>query len=421
MTAPPAADAPAPRDASGAARALARTLFDAAVDAVAGRPAVRRELERMAAEPAGLGDRIRLVAFGKAADAMALGALDALGDRVVGGLVVTKHDHLSDAVRAEPRLVSMEASHPVPDADSLAAGEALIEAVRAAGPEEHLLVLISGGGSALVEALVDGVDLAELRRRTDALLAGGAPIGRINRERRALSRIKGGALLGEVRAGRTTQLLISDVPGDRIEDIASGPLVAPAADSGVAVDTRLVATNAVAREAVVRAAAARGLVAVDAGALLDGDVGEAPARLAGALAAHPGADVVVAGGEPTVVLPPAPGRGGRNQQLAALLARELGGAGAAAGGAADKAAHALWLVCGTDGTDGPTDAAGGLVDAATAARAACLGLDLDAALAGADTGPWLEAVGALVRTGPTGTNVMDLAIGVRGGARLRAG
>ena len=170
------------------------------------------------------------------------------------------------------------------------------------------------------------------------------------------------------------------------------------------VDTRTVASNAIARAAVVDAARARGLVALDAGDLLDGDVRGAPDRLLDALAGAPRVDVLVAGGEPTVVLPASPGRGGRNQQLAALLAGRL-----AAG-----ADGATWLVCGTDGTDGPTDAAGGVVDAGTVAAAS--GSDLDAALARADAGPWLEAAGALVRTGPTGTNVMDLAIAVRSGA-----
>ena len=417
MGEPPGTPSGVPADAAGRA-ALALELFDAGVDAVAGEACTRRELERMAAEPGGLGTRVRLVAFGKAADAMARGALDALGNRLVGGLVVTKHGHLTDAVRGHPLLGAMESAHPVPDDASLAAGEAVLAEVGAAGPDEHLLVAISGGGSALVEALVDGIDLAELRRRTDALLAGGAPIGRINRERRALSRIKGGALLGSVRAGRVTQLLISDVPGDRVGDVASGPLVRPEGDvpangdgppdgdgPAARVDTRVVGSNAIARRAVVDAARARGLVALDAGALLDGDVRSAPERLGAALAHDPDVDVLVAGGEPTVVLPASPGRGGRNQQLAALLAGRLD---APAG-----ATRTTWLVCGTDGTDGPTDAAGGVVDAGTRARAAGLGLDLDAALARADAGPWLEAAGALVRTGPTGTNVMDLAIAVR--------
>lgn len=402
--------------------ALALELFRAGVDAVAGDACVRRELELMRREPAGLGSRLRLVAFGKAADAMARGALDVLerspDTSLVGGLVVTKHDHLTAAVRRDPRLRSLESSHPVPDESSLAAGAALLAEVSRAGSDEHLLVLISGGGSALVEALVPGVDLAELRERTDALLANGAPIGEINRARRSLSRIKGGGLLDHVRAGRVTQLLISDVPGDVVGDIASGPLLRPGSDrvrgpesgrgggpgggpgGACAVDTRVVASNAIARHAVVAAAEARGLSAIDAGAILDGDVNDVVARLVAGFEA----DVRVAGGEPTIVLPPRPGRGGRNQQLAALVARELARGGAVGG---------TWLVCGTDGTDGPTDAAGGVVDARTCGRAEAAGANVEAALSGADAGPWLETAGALVRTGPTGTNVSDLAIGVR--------
>lgn len=397
------------------ATTLLQALFRAGIEAVSGDSSVRRELQVMDLEPQGIGDKVRLLAFGKAADAMASGAIDVLGNRLRRGLVVTKHGHLSDGIRQHPQLCTIESSHPVPDESSLAAGEAVLAEVASVQSDEHLLILVSGGGSSLLEALVEGIDLDQLRARTAALLARGAAIDEINRERRLMSRIKGGKLLKNITAGRVTQLLISDVPGDRINDIASGPLVSCEGISAdtTAVESRLVATNQMARRAVIDAANAHGLVALDGGCLLNVDVYTAASRLEKMMTDMPSIDVLVAGGEPTVVLPSSPGQGGRNQQLAALMAGRLAASqsDAAVTGCSGTSIH--WMVCGTDGTDGPTDAAGGLVSAATVKRAAMHGHDLDNALAQANTGPWLESADALVRTGPTGTNVMDLAIGLR--------
>ena len=381
---------------SAAVEETLRALHAAGIDAVGGRQATRRALAAIDCGP-----RVRVVAIGKAASAMALGAREALGDALLAGLVLTKYDHLEPELEADARFDCRESAHPVPDAASLAAGEALVGFLRAVPDEDHLLVLVSGGASALVERLVDGMTLEQLRRRTDALLAEGVPIGEINRVRRTLSTIKGGAALDHLGRCRVTQLLVSDVPGDRPGDIGSGPFVAPEGAAAAArVDTRIVASSAIAQAAVVAEAERRGLVVRQPAGSLDGDVGATCERIAARLLdpdAAPG--IYVWGGEPTVVLPPDPGRGGRNQHLALALAVRVAGRD-----------DVTVLVAATDGSDGPTSDAGGVVDGATLARGAALGLDAERALAGADAGGWLERAGALVTTGPTGTNVMDLAI-----------
>lgn len=381
------------------------TLFKAGVDAVGGQQATQRTLQQFS-----LPNHVHLVALGKAADAMAAGALPVLGDKLVSGLVITKHQHLSDAIRQDERLECHEAGHPVPDSASLAAGARLQEFV-AGIPEEHLLVfLVSGGTSALVEHLNDGLDLDDLKRETDKLLASGAAIGEMNRHRRTLSQIKGGKLARQLSCS-VLQLLISDVPGDKPGDIGSGLLV-PDEATGMGpelpvwsgVDTHIIASSAIAQEAVAAAADYLGLSVCQASGDLDGDMPDVVARLAAVLSRQdlqPGA--YIWGGEPTLVLPPSPGRGGRNQHLALALAERLGGAGPVS-----------VMVCGTDGTDGPTGDAGGLIDEQTLARARDAGLDIASYLARADAGSCLEQLDALVTTGPTGTNVMDLAIAVVG-------
>lgn len=371
---------------------LLRALHAAGIDAVGGEQATRRALSDLDA-----GSRVRLVAVGKAASAMALGAREALGEAILSALVITKYDHLDPALLADPRFTCLESAHPVPDAASLAAGDALIGFVESVADDEHLVALVSGGTSALVEQLDGDLTLSDLQARTDALLAGGAPIGEINRVRRGLSRLKGGRLADCLGDCRATQLLISDVPGDRPEDIGSGPLVSQR------VETRIIASSRIAQAAVVAEAQRQGLVVAQSAGSLDGDIATTLDRVAAVLLATDAAEgVYVWGGEPTVVLPPEAGRGGRNQHLALALATRIAGR--------DDLAV---LVAATDGTDGPTGDAGGMIDGATLARGESLGLDADQALATADAGTWLERSGALFTTGPTGTNVMDLLIAIR--------
>ena len=381
------------------------TLFNAGVDAVGGRQATQRTLQQFS-----LPKQVHLVALGKAADSMAAGALAVLGDKLISGLVITKHDHLSQAIREDERLECHEAGHPVPDNASLVAGERLYDYVTAV-PADHMLVfLVSGGTSALVEHLNEGLDLTDLKRETDQLLASGAAIGEMNRHRRTLSRIKGGKLANRVQC-QVLQLLISDVPGDKPGDIGSGLLV-PDEATGMgpelavwdSIDTHIIASSGIAQEAVAAAAEYLGLPVCQATGNLDGDMPDVVARLADVLSSddlQPG--VYIWGGEPTLVLPPSPGRGGRNQHLALSLVEHVAGS-----------RPCSVLVCGTDGTDGPTADAGGLVHEQTLARAREAGLDIDDYLARADAGNCLAQLDALVTTGPTGTNVMDLAIAVVG-------
>ncbi len=380
-----------------------------------------------------------LFAVGKAAPTMAAGARDALGEAIAGALVISKDGHCPPPGRSLEAVPGaawpcLEAGHPRPDARSLAAGERLLAFLDTLPAGAPVLSLISGGASALVEVLVPGVDLAELQRVNDWLLGSGLDIAAMNRVRSSLSRIKGGRLVEHLSGRRVVNLLISDVPGDRPEIIGSGLLVPPPAGGaakarpGAAlpvwlerllteaqtsnappptaafarVQTRIVASNAEARAAAVTAARRMGLEARDHGEALRGDAAACGAALAEALCAGP-PGLHVWGGETTVRLPEAPGRGGRNQTMALAAARGLAGR------------EDVWLLAlGTDGTDGPTEDAGALVDGGTVGRGEAQALAADDCLARADAGTFLDAAGDLIHTGPTGTNVMDIVIGFKG-------
>ncbi|GFE48515.1 hydroxypyruvate reductase [Roseobacter cerasinus] len=359
-------------------------LFWAGVAAVRGDRAVAAALT---ARPCPPPDQI--VAVGKAATAMARAAHAAFPEAPL--LVVTKYHHGQGAPEGAEVI---EAAHPVPDENSLAAGARLLEAVSGMAAGSHLLMLVSGGASALAEASLDGLDLAGLKARAQEMLASGADIHAMNAARTAVSRVKGGKLLGQFQGTSVTTLAISDVEGDSLAVIGSGIGDAPAIPA-FGFDARIVASNAIARAAVVAAAKQTGLpVGTNDEALYD-DIAALAPRIGAALrSAGPG--VHVFGGEPTVILPPNPGEGGRNQALALMLAQEIKGM-----------SGLRLLVAGTDGTDGPTDAAGALVDGTTWDDTAIDALDH------ADAGTWLNAKGALLKTGPTGTNVMDLVIALK--------
>ena len=380
-------------------------LFQAGVDAVGGVQATKRALSQCS-----LPSRVHLAAVGKAADAMTRGALNVLGDRLASGLVVTKHGHLSDTTQANSRLECIESGHPVPDELSLHAGVRLYDYVAALPAEEHLVFLVSGGASALVEYLEGDLNLQGLKDTTDELLASGKPIGEMNQQRRKLSRIKGGKLASVVNCS-VTQLLISDVPNDTLGDIGSGLLV-PDAATGMheelpvwnRINTQIIASSDIAQAAVADAAMSVAptaeLTLQQPSGSLHGDMSNVVKTLTQTLTnAEPG--IYIWGGEPTIILPPNPGEGGRNQHLALSLAK-----------VAQQRESLSILVCGTDGTDGPTNAAGGLVDEHTLTLAAEKHLDVDQYLKKADAGTALQALDALVITGPTGTNVMDLCIAI---------
>ncbi|MEO0388580.1 MAG: DUF4147 domain-containing protein [Pseudomonadota bacterium] len=362
-------------------------FWRAGVAAVDGEAATRRALAaRRGPDPA------IILAVGKAAAAMAAGAR-AVFDPATPTLVLTKHDH-AEGIGAHPAVTVIEAGHPVPDAASFAAGAALTDWVGRAGSDDDVLMLVSGGASALVEKLRAGVTAADLEAETRSLLAAGADIAAINARRRTFSTIKGGGLWAGFHGRAARVLAISDVEGDGIGTIGSGIGAPPPAGAAERADVtaEIIASNAHARRAVAEAAEAAGLTVAAAAETLYGPVEDAGARIAAAVEAGP-AGLYIFGGEPTVTLPETPGRGGRNQALALLLARRFAGRSEIQG-----------LVGGTDGTDGPTDAAGGFFDQATWTPAG------EAALATASAYDYLTLRDALFRTGPTGTNVMDLAL-----------
>ena len=399
-------------------------VFHAALQRVDGRAAVRAALTSVPTRDCAV------LAVGKAAEAMLEGARDALGERLGAGLLISKPGHLDPAKWRDTQVECLVSAHPVPDARSLAAGRAVLGFLEALPDREPLLVLISGGASALVEVPRPGVSLEDLVRANAWLLSSGLSIGAVNRVRRGLSAIKAGGLLAYLGDRPVRGLLISDVPGDDPAVIGSGLLVpatasdrpelpewlgsllavaAPEIPSRPPPELQLVATLDDALVAAAARARALGLPVRRHAEFLEGDAAQQGVELGAYLcdAAAPG--VHLWGGETTVTLPATPGRGGRNQHLALALAGRCAGR------------DDLWcLAAGTDGTDGPTEDAGGLVDGATWRRARDAGVDPAAALARADAGRALEAAGDLVHTGPTGTNVMDLVIALKGEPGLTA-
>ncbi len=421
-----------------------RTLQRAALEAAAPEPAVRRLLRfdhgTLHAGPHALpledDARVRIVAFGKASAGMARGALAALGGRADRGIVV--HPHGLDPGDGWPAgFRTLAAGHPIPDEGSLTAGAAAIETLAGASAGDVALVLISGGGSALLESLREGVSLADLQSITRALQHAGADIVELNTVRRALSRVKGGGLARRARPATVVALLLSDVMGDRPEAIASGPTtpsptgpaealaileargIAPAhrplcaalraADADPPPAARvwnvIAGSNRIAAEAAATAARGLGFAALVVTEYLQGEARDAGRVIGGiartvreaALPAPPPLCLVF-GGETTVTVHGA-GRGGRNHELAL-------GAALAMDGAARIAVFAF----GTDGIDGASDAAGAWASGATLARARDQGLSAAAALEANDTDAFFRALGDQLVTGATGTNVNDLAI-----------
>jgi glycerate-2-kinase len=364
-------------------------------------------------------------------------------DRIAGGLVVTKDGHGLPLDVLPVR----EAGHPLPDARSEAAAREVLELARGMRERDVLLVLLSGGTSALTACPAPGLDRDVLADTTRALLASGADISETNCVRKHLSDLSGGRLAAVAGCARIEVLVVSDVPGDALDVIGSGPCAADPTSFGDALDVierrgiravvpgaalehlergargelaetpapgdpifervrhTIVARNADARSAAARAARERGRRALVLGEVLRGEARVAGRRLAALARSIESREPIclIAGGETTVTLR-GDGRGGRNQELALAAAIELASVERAS---ADGIAL---LALGTDGSDGPTDAAGAFADAGTLERGARAGADALAALAANDAYGFFSQEGGLVRTGPTGTNVMDLAL-----------
>jgi hydroxypyruvate reductase len=410
-----------------APRAALLEVYRQALAAVEGGRLVQ---EVLAAHPLDPDGEVRVAAVGKAAAAMARGAHAALGGRMSAALIITKYGYLDDAL--PPRTTALESAHPLPDESSLRAGAALLDFVAATPARQILLFLLSGGASALVEAPRAGVAFADLQRAHRWLVGSGLAIDEINRVRMRLSRIKGGGLRHALPRGtRVRQILLSDVPGDEAGVIGSGPLIAPASfaarpDASLPpwllalleqaetppaarlprLPAHVIAGAGWARAAAQRAARGQGLAATVHERLLDGDAAAAGRMLAASLDAGECGVLQIWSGETTVVLPAEPGEGGRCQHLALAAAMAMAGRD-----------DLYLLAAGTDGGDGPGVAAGALVDGGSVARGQRHGLDAGDCLRRADAGSFLRASGDLLVTGPSGSNVMDLVLGLRGGAR----
>ena len=413
-------------DAQQALRAELTRMFMAGVAAADPEAAVANAL-RSAPLPEPAGGRLILLAIGKAAHGMLKAARAQVADGVEPVcLAVTNYENHIEL----PGVQCFAAGHPVPDENGLRAAAAVARIVADAGEKDHIVALISGGGSALLPAPVAGITLADKAAVNRLLLASGADIEETNIVRQALSALKGGGLLRLAAPAQLRSLILSDVVGDDLRVIASGPTIGPISDRagaravlarlGVwdripqtardvlmhdlpqtplpAADARLIGSNAISVAAMAQAAERD---AVQVVAPLTGLVNDAAQTvLDAARIVRPGTALLF-GGETTVILT-GDGRGGRNQELAlrlALLAEERGGGG-----------DWMFLSGGTDGRDGPTDAAGAIVDQTTLARMRAAGVDPVAHLANSDSYAALSASRDLLMTGATGTNVADLQI-----------
>lgn len=430
-------------------RKAALGIFDAAVRAVDPGEAIHRHVGRD-------GDRLRLdqetvdlksvrqlvvVGLGKAGASMAGAVEEILGNRITRGVVVTKYGH----VQPTKTIRLHEAGHPVPDDAGMAGAQAILGQVKGLGPEDLVLVLISGGGSALTPAPVEGISLAEKQALTKTLLACGADIREMNTLRKHISRIKGGQLARAASPARIFTLILSDIVGDPLDAIASGPTVPDPttyADALAILDkyrirgeipasirthlevgargeiaetpkpndplfarvkSLMVGSNIQALEAAQSEARSLGLTPMILSSFIEGETREI-ARMHAALAREVRASgnpikpsvCIITGGETTVTLR-GKGKGGRNQEFALAAALDIAGL-----------TDAVILSAGTDGTDGPTDAAGAIVDGQTVSRAIAQGLNPRAALDANDAYPFFQRLGDLVITGPTKTNVMDV-------------
>lgn len=366
------------------ARRQLLSLYLHALERVHGARVVREGL-------AGTTGDCQVVALGKAASAMVAGALSAPRLEVQGGFVAIPRGY--QPFTAQPGWEVHYGGHPLPDRASLVAGAALTAWLRALPPGLPLVALVSGGSSACIEHLRDGISLDEAIDRTAALADGGADICALNAVRSEWSLLKQGRALQLAGERKVSVLVLADVPGDDPALVGSGPFYA----SHLGPHLRVVAGNGAALDAISDAAKNQ-RIAVRARSTLAGDAAKQGVAIAHQLRdAAPG--LYLWGGESTIALPPSPGRGGRCQHLALAAALELEGD-----------ARVTLLAAGTDGIDGASQDAGAVVDGGTAARVRAEGIDARDALRRADTNRALAAAGDLVYTGPTGTNVMDVVI-----------
>ena len=377
------------------------------------------------------GNKVYLAAIGKAAWTMTKAASDYLGDKIEKGVVITKYGHTQGDI---PRMTIFEAGHPTLDENTVIATKTVLELVENLGVGDEVLFLVSGGGSALFEVPQDGVTLEDYAALTNALLASGADIVEINTVRKRLSRVKAGRFAELCKPAGIFAVVLSDVLGDRLDTIASGPAAPDMStkDDAMAIvekyglnlspnlmkhlhretpkaidNVKTVVTGSVRSlcEAAAASAKRMGFTPYILTTSLNCEAADAGKFMA-AIACDTQGGVtyfirpcaIIAGGE-TVVRVKGSGMGGRNQELALSAAKGIAGL-----------SGTVIFSLGSDGTDGPTDAAGGIVDGDTMARLAAQGLNIDKILAVNDSYNGLKAVNSLIITGPTGTNVNDVAV-----------
>ncbi len=430
-------------------RDSALAIFHAALDAADPRAAIHRAVQRNGdalCVPSRVYDltrvrRVFVIGFGKASAAMAQAVEEICSDKIERGCVIVKYGH---AAVQRTRIELIEAGHPLPDENSLRGTRQLLDVLRQTREDDLVLCLISGGGSALLELPVEDVSLDDLRATTDALLRSGATINEMSAIRKHLSQVKGGQLARRT-AAPIVSLILSDVLGSPLDTIASGPTAPDSttfADAMKVIDSRglrehlpasvvqhlaggaggqaaetpksddpifsrvqnvIIADNTIACEAAANAARESGFNTLVHSTTVQGEAREVAKEFA-AMAkeiVHSGKPVerpacVIAGGETTVTVR-GDGKGGRSQEFALAAAIEIAGM-----------EGVLVLCAGTDGTDGPTDAAGALADGTTVARADAKSLDAGAFLSRNDSYHLFQPLGDLIVTGPTNTNVNDL-------------
>lgn len=432
-------------------REEAREIFHAGLNAVAPVDAILRhcrcEEDRFIAGDRSYDlsdiERIFVVGAGKATAAMAQAIETLLGDRIDDGVISVKYEHTAPL----KKIRTIEAGHPLPDANGMAAAQAMLAMARQATKADLVICLLSGGGSALLPLPVDGTTLEDKQKASDVLIACGATIHEINAIRKHLSAIKGGQLAQAAAPAQLVSLILSDVVGDDLDVIASGPTVPDASTysdcmdiidryaigqhmprsiidrlrAGIAGDIgetpkadnrtwqhcyhRIVGSNLEAILASQALARKKGYQTVVLSSRIEGETREV-ALVHGGIAREilasghpvPPPACILSGGETTVTIA-GDGKGGRNQEFALAAALDIAGC-----------ERIVLLSGGTDGTDGPTDAAGAIVDHLTVIRARQAGLDLRQHLDQNNAYPFFKALDDLLITGPTFTNVMDMRI-----------
>ncbi len=404
----------------------AKDIISESITAVLPDVAVKRALARHK-----LSGLVYVVAIGKAAWKMAAAAHDALGDKIAAGVVITKYEHSQGPI---PHMEILEAGHPVPDENGLTATKKALSLVENLTEKDHVLFLVSGGGSALFESPLTGITLLDIADITKKLLACGASIVEINTIRKHLSNVKGGRFAMHCAPAHVLSIVLSDVLGDSLDSIASGPAypdrstsqdallllekygidLPPHMQAALKLETPKTLSNVSFEitgnvtalcQAAMSASKKRGYSPIMLTTTLDSEARDAGAFLAAIAreiksSSQPATPpcALILGGE-TVVHLKGCGKGGRNQELALAAAKGI-----------DGLSDVVIFSVGSDGTDGPTDAAGGIVTGSFAGQCREAGLSLDQHLQDNNSYPVLKTLGGLIVTGPTGTNVNDLTV-----------